>query len=281
MKPFFKKHKQHLFNFNHQTEIDKLKNSKWIKNRINKTNIKKALFILPNILTISSIFCGLYAIWNGLTNNTLEALYESAAAVVLAGFFDLFDGRVARLTETQSEFGIQLDSLADVINFGVAPALLIYRWALEPLGLVGFIGIFFYVTCGAIRLARFNIVSNSSSKHETMKYFTGLPIPLAASVLIAVLIIDLKILKGSAEHCPVCIFVLMIVLGLLMVSTIQYWTFKNYKFNRSLFLFVPIILLSIFWAGLYHIINACIILFLVTYVLSGIVICLIKFIPLK
>lgn len=222
------------------------------------------------MLTISAIFCGLFAIWNGLTNNTSETLYKSAIAIMFAGFFDLFDGRIARFTKTQSEFGLQLDSLADVINFGAAPALLVYKWILEPVGLVGFLGIFFYVTCGTIRLARFNITSGNIYKSTASTYFIGLPIPLAASILIAILIMDLKLLKGSMEQYPLWILSLIIILGFLMVSTIQYWTFKDYKFNYFFIFIISTILISILWTGLYFIINICIIFLLAVYILSGI-----------
>src|SRR4051794_13204391 len=100
-------------------------------------NWRKLMFVLPNLFTASSIFCGFYAITQCTTDATPRGLYLAALAIFFAIFFDGFDGRVARLTKTQSEFGVELDSLADVVSFGVAPALLMYRWALQPLGPLG------------------------------------------------------------------------------------------------------------------------------------------------
>src|SRR5207302_8350515 len=114
-------------------------------------------------------------------------------AIFFGNFFDAFDGRVARLTRTQSDFGVELDSLADVISFGVAPAILVYKWALAGLGIGGIVISSIYAACGAIRLARFNVLAHSES--GTQRYFVGLPIPLAAGMLVAV-VIGLQHLRG-------------------------------------------------------------------------------------
>src|SRR5258708_25141661 len=119
--------------------------------------LRKLMFVLPNLFTLSSIFCGFYAITLCAGEASPSQLYQAALAIFFAMFFDGFDGRVARLTKTQSDFGIELDSLADVISFGAAPALLVYKWALLPLGFVGVFLAFVFVACGALRLARFNL----------------------------------------------------------------------------------------------------------------------------
>src|ERR1700682_6201214 len=114
--------------------------------------LHKLMFVLPNLFTLSSIFCGFYAITLCAGDATPSQLYQAALAIFFAMFFDGFDGRVARLTKTQSDFGIELDSLADVISFGAAPALLVYKWALFPLGIIGVFLAFVFVACGALRL---------------------------------------------------------------------------------------------------------------------------------
>ena len=229
--------------------------------------LRNALFILPNAFTVSSIFCGMYAIWHGLTGNTPESLYESAIAVFFAGFFDMFDGRVARITKTQSEFGVQLDSLADVISFGIAPALLVYKWALLPLGSVGFLAAFFYAACGAIRLARFNVMA--ARDHGSGEYFMGLPIPLAASVLIASLIAHLKLFEGLAVKHPSWIIALVILMGLLMVSTVPYWTFKNSKPDRQTVILGFVLILGGWWFRLHYPISLGLVGLLGIYIMAG------------
>lgn len=230
-------------------------------------NLKKALFILPNAFTVSSIFCGMYAIWHGLTGDTPESLYESAMAVFFAGFFDTFDGRVARLTKTQSEFGVQLDSLADVISFGIAPALLVYKWALLPLESIGFVGVFFYAACGAIRLARFNLMA--AKDDGAGDYFIGLPIPLAASVLITSLVAHLKLFDGSAVKHPAWILILVILMGLLMVSTVPYWTFKHSKPNRQTAALGFALIIGFWWFRFYYPISLGLVCLLGIYICAG------------
>src|SRR5271154_2210062 len=121
--------------------------------------LRKALFVLPNLFTVSSIFCGFYALAL-CAGDPPGRYYQAGLAILFAIFFDAFDGRVARLTKTQSEFGMQLDSLADVVSFGAAPALLLYKWTLQPLGFWGLFLAFLFTACGALRLARFNLLAN-------------------------------------------------------------------------------------------------------------------------
>src|SRR5512133_3368689 len=125
-------------------------------------NLRKAMFVLPNLFTVSSIFLGFYALVLCAGDATPQQLYQAALAIFFAMFFDGFDGRVARLTRTQSQFGVELDSLADVISFGVVPAMLVYKWALSSLGLVGLLVSFMFTACGALRLARFNVLAHST-----------------------------------------------------------------------------------------------------------------------
>lgn len=180
------------------------------------------LFVLPNLFTVSSIFCGMYAIFQA-TGSGSDRFFKAAIAIIFAVLFDSADGRVARATRTQSEFGIQMDSLADAISFGVAPAVLVYKWALFHFGLLGMAVAFVYATCGVIRLARFNvqaIQASSSSRH-----FTGLPIPLAAANLVALVLVHAR--SGGVVLGPQpLLLVVVLLLSALMVSRVRYRTFK-------------------------------------------------------
>ena len=197
-------------------------------------NIKKnkVLFILPNLLTLCNIFCGCFSIINLLMKQGDDVFYVSAVILFFAIFFDAIDGRIARYTKTQSVFGMQLDSLADIISFGLAPAILIYKWALWSVGFIGLLAVFIYVSCGAIRLARFNTIISLDSN-----YFSGLPIPLSASILISLVIIHYKFFSGIPIQRSGLVFVVVIFSSFLMVSNIQYWSFKNIKFSNKYFLF--------------------------------------------
>src|ERR1700691_857971 len=150
--------------------------------------VHKLMFVLPNAFTVSSIFCGFYAMTLCSGNATQQDLYQAAVAIFFAMFFDGFDGRVARLTKTQSQFGVELDSLADVISFGVAPGVLAYRWALAPLGFLGIFIAFSFAACGALRLARFNVLAQRATHASASRFFIGLPIPLAAGILVSLVI---------------------------------------------------------------------------------------------
>ncbi len=197
--------------------------------------LRKLMFVLPNLFTVSSIFCGFYSLQLCLGDATPQDLYGSALAILFAFFFDGFDGRVARLTKTQSQFGMELDSLADVVSFGVAPAMLVYRWALEPFGLAGTVVAFAFTACGALRLARFNVIAIRSPAGGSPSHFVGLPIPLAASMIIS-LVIAHHVTQGGAalaDSGRVPVAIMTVALSLLMVSTVRYRTFKHLKVSRA------------------------------------------------
>jgi CDP-diacylglycerol--serine O-phosphatidyltransferase len=199
-------------------------------------NLRKSLFILPNLFTLSSIFCGFDAIRLVATAQSPDLqpqpYYAAALLLVFAMFFDTIDGRVARLTKTQSAFGVQIDSLADVVSFGVAPAILTYRWALSDLGTVGLMVSFVFLACGAIRLARFNVLAMGNEKKPAKpgKYIVGLPIPGAAGVILAIIIANHSVHGRIFAAKPL---IMGIVLGLsaLMVSTISFRSFKDLRLN--------------------------------------------------
>ncbi len=195
-------------------------------------NLRKSLFILPNAFTLSSIFCGFYAIVLCGNNPTEDDFYRASLLIIFAMFFDMIDGRVARLTRTQSAFGIQIDSLADVISFGVAPALLVYAWSLSALGGLGIFAAFAYLACGAIRLARFNVLAADTSGRpkKPSKYILGLPIPGAAGILVSFISANHAVSGQLAvAHLPVAIA--MFVLSFFMVSTIKFRSFKDLRLS--------------------------------------------------
>lgn len=205
----------------------------------------KLMFILPNLFTVTSIFCGFYAIALCAGEAGPVQLYQAALAILFAMFFDGCDGRVARLTKTQSDFGVQLDSLADVVSFGAAPALLVYKWAFSGLGFLGVFLSFAFLACGALRLARFNVLAARNPHGGGGAFFVGLPIPVAAGVLVSMVIAH-HVARGElpAEDVRAPIMVAVAALSLLMVSTVRYRTFKNLRLSRRAALVFMVVLAS-------------------------------------
>ncbi|MGB8932973.1 MAG: CDP-diacylglycerol--serine O-phosphatidyltransferase [Anaeromyxobacteraceae bacterium] len=200
-----------------------------------RINLRKAMFVLPNLFTVSSIFLGFYALTLCTGDATPEQLYRAAISIFFAMFFDAFDGRVARMTKTQSDFGVQLDSLADVVSFGAAPSLLVYKWALAPLGTVGLFISFSFAACGALRLARFNVLAMRGDKGSS-RFFVGLPIPLAAGAIVALVIAHYRQFEAATDpsaRLPIAVVVLL--LSFLMVSTVKYRTFKDAHLSAKSF----------------------------------------------
>jgi CDP-diacylglycerol--serine O-phosphatidyltransferase len=205
--------------------------------RRRKLDLRKTLFLLPNMITLSSIFCGFDSIRisAGATGNgDEEDFYRASLLLVYALFFDMLDGRVARATKTQSAFGLQIDSLADVVSFGVAPAILVYNWSLHQRPTLGIIVSFMFVAAGAVRLARFNVLSmgESGKPSKPGKYIVGLPIPGAAGILISLVVANRAIkgdLQGPKYVLPMV--ALTAFLAFLMVSTIRFRSFKDLKLN--------------------------------------------------
>lgn len=188
--------------------------------------IHKGVFLLPNALTTGALFAGFYSIISGINGHYVAA----AIAVVVAGLLDGLDGRVARLTNTQSEFGVQYDSLSDLISFGLAPALLAFNWSLSSLrelgpmaGKLGWLAAFLFVACAALRLARFNTQAASADKG----FFQGLASPAAAGTLVATIwfFVDQGI---SGETVRWIIWFETVMLGLLMFSRVRYFSGKSW-----------------------------------------------------
>jgi CDP-diacylglycerol--serine O-phosphatidyltransferase len=185
---------------------------------------RRGVFLLPNLLTSAALFAGFYSIISGI-NGKFEA---AAIAIIVAGLLDGLDGRVARLTNTQSDFGEQYDSLADLISFGLAPALLAFNWSLSSLseisvlaGKLGWLASFLFVACAALRLARFNTQVGIIDK----RYFQGLASPAAAGTLVFTIwfFVDNGV---SGESVRWLIFLETVVLGILMFSQVRYFSFK-------------------------------------------------------
>jgi CDP-diacylglycerol---serine O-phosphatidyltransferase len=195
-----------------------------------RINLRKSLFILPNMFTLSSIFCGFYAIVLSGSNPSQDDFYRASLLIIFAMFFDMVDGRVARMTRTQSAFGVEIDSLADVISFGVAPALLVHAWSLAPLGTAGVVVAFAYVACGAIRLARFNVLATDTSGRpkKPSKYILGLPIPGAAGILVSLIAANHAV-EGELAVARVPVAAIVVALSFFMVSTIQFRSFKDMR----------------------------------------------------
>jgi CDP-diacylglycerol--serine O-phosphatidyltransferase len=182
---------------------------------------RQVIYVVPNLLTTGNLFCGLYAIMAVFGANYVKA----AIAILVALVFDVLDGQSARWTKTTSQFGIEYDSLADLVSFGVAPGVLIYSWALSGYGLLGLAMIFAFVGCGALRLARYNVLTGTMDN----RYFMGLPIPAAAGVLASLMLLDHHILRVGQEVKPVLTLIVTLALAFLMVSTIRYTKFKGMR----------------------------------------------------
>jgi CDP-diacylglycerol--serine O-phosphatidyltransferase len=178
----------------------------------------RGTFLIPNLITTASLFSGFYAIVSSINGRFEPAALAILAAMVLDGL----DGRLARLTHTTSGFGIQYDSLSDLVAFGVAPALLIYLWALKDFGRFGWVAAFLFVACGALRLARFNVQTGSIDP----RYFNGLPIPAAAAFVATGVLFYLRLGDWvSLRH--VSVLVTIYVLSFLMVSNLKFFSFKQ------------------------------------------------------
>lgn len=201
---------------------------------------RRGIYLLPNLFTIAGLFAGFYAIVTAM-----EGYFNYAAvAIFVAMIMDFFDGRVARLTNTQSAFGAELDSLSDMVSFGVAPALVIYSWSLEGLGKLGWLAAFIFAAAGALRLARFNTQVSVADK----RYFQGLPIPAAAGVLASMvwLCVDSEILGDGVSMMTA---VLAIIIAILMVSNVRYYSFKEIDLKGRV-PFVAILLVVLAFVGI-------------------------------
>jgi CDP-diacylglycerol--serine O-phosphatidyltransferase len=207
-----------------------------------KRQNKRGIYILPSIFTTFALFAGFYSIVASINGDYILA----AISIMVAMLWDTLDGRVARLTNSQSAFGAEYDSLSDLVSFGVAPALLVYLWSLSDLGRIGWLAAFIYLVCAALRLARFNTQVGTADK----RYFQGLPSPAAAGVIASM--IWLKFWNFESLDIGVVSFsyyigiAITIICGLLMVSNVRYFSFKEFDSkNKTSFRFLLLSVLSL------------------------------------
>ncbi len=202
---------------------------------------RRGIYLLPNLFTLGALFAGFYAVIAGMAGNFNEAGW----AILIAGICDGLDGRIARLTNTQSAFGAEFDSLSDMVSFGVAPALIMFSWAFGSLGNVGWAASFIYMSCAALRLARFNVQLGTVDK----RFFVGLASPLAAGL---VTFVPWVAFRYEVEVTPLISWLaaaLTVFTGLLMVSNYKYYSFKELHFKGTVpymvFLFTVVLLVVI------------------------------------
>ncbi len=196
--------------------------SKKTKKLRQKLNLN--IYVLPNLLTTGNMFCGFFAIISSIKGEFSIAAYS----IVAAAIFDLLDGRVARMTNSTSQFGAEYDSLSDLVSFGMAPGLMLFLWSLQPFGRLGWLAAFFYLACGGLRLARFNVQKTVINEG----YFQGLPIPMAAGI-VSSSVLAFNDLGLNAEKSW-GILAMTFLLGVTMVSNFNYRSFKDIDLKRRL-----------------------------------------------
>ncbi|HAG92271.1 MAG TPA: CDP-diacylglycerol--serine O-phosphatidyltransferase [Bdellovibrionales bacterium] len=197
-----------------------------------------SIYVLPNLLTTLNMFFGFFAIIYTINGKVEWAAY----AIVAAALFDQMDGRVARWMNSTSRFGAEYDSLSDLVSFGVAPAVLLFLWSLEPFGRLGWLATFFYMACGALRLARFNVQEETAEKG----YFQGLPIPMAAGI-VASSVLAFQDLEMDPVR-SIGLLGMTFLLGVVMVSNFRYRSFKDMDLKERLpftYLVVGVFLVAI------------------------------------
>lgn len=198
---------------------------------------RRGIYLLPNLLTTGAMFAGFYAVIAGMGGDFRAA----CVAIIVAMFLDGMDGRVARMTNTQSAFGAEYDSLSDMLAFGVAPALICFSWSLSHLGKIGWTAAFIYVACAALRLARFNVQLSTSDG----KFFTGLPSPSAAGLVVFMVWTFHEFQLESNAFVAVLAAVVSVLAGILMVINVPYYSFKDLDKNRVPFVVILAVVLLI------------------------------------
>jgi len=223
--------------------------------------MRKGIYLLPNALTLCGMFCGFYAILASVKGDFISAAWY----ILIANIFDGLDGWVARVTHSTTRFGIELDSLSDLVAFGIAPAVLIYNWSLDSFGRIGWGAAFLYAMCGALRLARYNVQMGSAES----KAFTGMPIPAAATV-IASLILFYNEMWGVLPERNYMILMMPFLLAILMVSTLRYHGIKEIdpKSRRPFWILVVFVIVLVLVSVHPQIV---IFIFSIAYMLWGII----------
>ena len=188
-----------------------------------RERLSRGLFVLPTLFTVGNLFCGYLSIWSSI-RGTFDL---SAYLIIAAGVLDALDGRIARMTHSTSAFGEQYDSMADLVSFGVAPAVLAYSWGLSDFHRLGWLVSFLFVVCGSMRLARFNIQTHVVDK----RYFVGLPIPMGAGAIATLVLATPERLVSRVWMGG--LLVITVILSYLMISTIRYRSFKDLDLRRK------------------------------------------------
>ena len=188
------------------------------------SKLRKGIYVLPNLFTLAALFCGFYAIVMAISNQ----FEYSAIGIFFAMVLDSLDGRVARMTNTQTSFGAQMDSLADMVSFGAAPAVITYVWVLKDLGRWGWFAAFVYCACAALRLARFNVNTAVVDK----RFFQGLPSPAAAALVMGFIWL-ITVLGVPQAEISWLSFGLCLYAGLTMVSNVPFYSFKDFQMRKS------------------------------------------------
>ncbi len=222
--------------------------------------MRKGIYILPNSLTMCGMFAGFYAILAALKGNYTPAAW----AIMVAMIFDGLDGWIARLTNSTTRFGIELDSLSDLVAFGVAPAVILYKWSLTDFGRIGWAASFLFVACGALRLARYNVQMGSSEK----KSFTGMPIPGAAAVVATTVIFFNEMAWPGSKN--LFILFLAFVLSILMVSTLRFHGAKELDFKKRKPFWI-LVAIAVFFAVIVMHPEIALFVFAMIYLSAGIV----------
>ncbi len=262
-------------------------NTQKMRSQLARRDFRKSVYIVPSLFTIGNIFCGFYAVINSLKAyqsfqqpDVAVTFFDHAAlAIGIAYLLDGLDGRIARLTGATSEFGVELDSIADVISFGIAPAVLAYSWGYG--NLAGYEQLawgisFFFLICGALRLARFNVLARAP-RFETpgttpkldKRYFVGLPIPAAAGLVAAIIYFKPEQLLGANGVTRNWVLLtVVLILSILMVSTFRYASFKDLGLrSKQPFLVIPLMAALIF--SIYFFSRWMLLLLAIVYVVHG------------
>jgi len=191
---------------------------------VQSAQLKRGVYLIPSLFTTGNLICGFFSIISTFNGQYLQA----AIFVVLAHLLDGLDGYVARITKTTSQFGVEFDSLADLVSFGLAPAILVYYWALVPWSTWGWLAACLYVVCGALRLARFNVQIRNVEK----SHFVGLPIPAAAEMIAATVLMYYFLGGEGATNKQIILLLVIYLLAGLMVSNFQYFSFKQLNLKK-------------------------------------------------
>jgi CDP-diacylglycerol--serine O-phosphatidyltransferase len=223
--------------------------------------MKKGIYILPNSLTLCGMFFGFFSIVSSIKGNYVNAAW----AIMISDVFDGLDGWVARLTHSNTKFGIELDSLSDLVAFGVAPSVLVYNWAIEPFGRIGFAAAFLFAACGALRLARYNIQMGSTES----KAFTGMPIPGAATVIATLVVFYHNVWEASPQK-NIFVLLLTICLAFLMVSTLKFHGLKEIDFSKRKPFWILVVIVFVFVLVVIHP-AAALFVFAMVYLAEGII----------